>query len=77
MASAWAALMSMGESGFLARAKIAADVTQRLKKGVRSIAGLKLVTEPEMTCLAICSRDDDLNILIVGDAMEERGEEDR
>lgn len=65
--------MSMGENGYLQRARIAAEVTDKLKKGVRSIPGLGCVAESEMTCLAICSRDEHLDILIVGDAMEEKG----
>ena len=49
------------------------DVTQQLKEGVRAISGLGLVAEPEFVSLAILSRDARVDILLVGDAMEERG----
>ena len=66
-------MMLLGEKGYLRLAKITAEVTDRLKEGVRNIAGLGLVAEPEMTCLAILSRDAKVDILLIGDAMEERG----
>lgn len=48
-------------------------MTQQLKEGIRNIAGLGLVAEPEFVSLAILSRDARVDILLVGDAMEERG----
>ncbi len=73
VAAAWASMMLLGEKGYLRLAKTTAEVTDRLKEGVRNIGGLGLVAEPEMTCLAILSRDAKVDILLIGDAMEERG----
>ncbi len=73
MAASWVAMMNLGESGYLRLAQACLDVMQRLKDGVRGIAGLGLVAEPEFVSLAILSRDPRVDILLVGDAMEERG----
>ncbi|GAB5030781.1 sphingosine-1-phosphate lyase 1 [Nannochloropsis oceanica] len=73
IAAAWASMMLLGESGYLALAKTTMDVTERLKEGIRGVGGLGLVAEPDMTCLAIVSRDPKVCILLVGDAMEEKG----
>lgn len=45
-----------------------------MKDGIRAIPGLGLVAEPEFVSLAILSREPRVDILLVGDAMEERGE---
>src|SRR6056297_3939306 len=73
VAAAWAGMMQLGEKGYLRLAKTAMEVCHCLKEGVRSVRGLGLVAEPEMTCLAILSRDPRLCILLVGDVMEEKG----
>ena len=73
VAAAWASMMLLGERGYLALAKTTMEVTERLKEGVRGVGGLGLVVEPDMSCLAIVSRDSKVCILLVGDAMEERG----
>lgn len=49
IAAAWAALMSLGESGYLELAKLALDAADQLRRGVESIPGLSLVGKGDAT----------------------------
>ncbi|CAL1543772.1 unnamed protein product [Lymnaea stagnalis] len=73
IAAAWAAMNSLGEEGYMAKAKKLMDITDRLKEGIGSIEGIKIMGNPHMTCLAIGSDNPDLDILAVADLLEKKG----
>ncbi len=74
IAAAWAALVGMGQSGYMNIAAAISETTDKLIQGVNSIPGIKVLVSPHMTCLAIVSSGDAsaVNILAVADVMEER-----
>ena len=55
IAAGWAALVGMGQSGYIDIAKQLRDTTNKLCDGVNKIDGVCLVTNPDMTCLSIMS----------------------
>ena len=71
IAAAWAVWNYLGEEGYLRLAKATLDATHALQAGVRSIPGLRVIGEPEMTVFAIGS--DDIDLYALADAMQERG----
>ena len=71
IAAAWAVWNYLGEEGYLRLAKAALAATHALQEGVRSIPGLRVVGEPEMTVFAIGS--DELDLYAIADRMQERG----
>ena len=72
IAAAWAAMVSMGQQGYMDMAKNIMEATEKLKDGVDKIKGLKLIVPPDMTALSIVG-DDGVNILAIADSMERRG----
>ena len=73
IASAWAAMMAMGESGYMEYAKIIMDTTRKLQDGINAIDGLEVLGNPHMSVFAYRSTDRDLNVYAIGDRMEEKG----
>ena len=71
IAAAWAILNYLGEEGYLQIAELVMKTTVKLREGVGSIRGLKVLSTPEMSVFAIAS--DELNIYEVGDEMTMRG----
>ncbi len=71
IAAAWAAMMAMGQDGYLNSAKRTMETTRALMDGVRAIPGLYVLGKPDMTVFAFSSEE--VNMFAVGDAMEERG----
>ena len=74
IAAAWAALVGMGQSGYMEIARNVCTTTDKLCAGVSAIKGIRLLTKPDMTSLAIVPSDDEhaVNILAVADIMEEK-----
>jgi sphinganine-1-phosphate aldolase len=72
IAAAWAALVGMGENGYMELARQIMSTTDQIKAGVRSIEGLYVLGEPDMTALAIGGRGG-INIIAVADALESLG----
>ncbi|XP_052249440.1 uncharacterized protein LOC127857120 [Dreissena polymorpha] len=70
IASAWAAMKALGESGYMAKAREIMDITDKMKARITSIRGLCLMGEPCMSAFAIGSSDSNLNIQAVADVME-------
>ena len=52
IAAAWAALHALGEEGYLALARAAADAADRLRAGIAAIPGLALLGEGDATIVA-------------------------
>jgi sphinganine-1-phosphate aldolase len=72
IASAWSALVGMGQNGYKELCKQVMDTTQKLMDGVSKIDGIKVLTKPDMTALAIASDSSSVNILAVADIMEDQ-----
>jgi sphinganine-1-phosphate aldolase len=72
IAAGWAAMVAMGQSGYMDVAKGVWAATQELVAGVNAVDGLRVMAEPMMTGLAIAA-EDGMSILAVADAMERKG----
>lgn len=73
IAAAWAALMAMGEEGYLRVAKQLMSVTDTLKTGINAIPGICVVGRPHMTAFAVKADDPEVDIYAVADVMESKG----
>lgn len=74
IASAWAALKSIGEDGYLEMARGVMDSAKRLMDGVNAVDGLHVLGEPDMSVFAFVADDpEEIDIYALGDALEQRG----
>lgn len=73
IAAAWASMMALGVEGYMERAKVLMETTNKLKEGVNKIQGLYVLGKPVMTCFSIGSSDPDVDIQAVADAMGKKG----
>lgn len=73
IAAAWAALVSLGEEGYLHRARDAWEAAKRLAAGIKQIDGLAIVAEPDCTVVAWMSAPGGPDLYAVADAMQARG----
>ena len=71
IAAAWAVMNYLGEEGYLALAAITMKTATQLRDGINAIDGLHVVSDPDMSVMAIGSER--LNIYEVGDEMTLRG----
>ena len=71
IAAAWAIMNFLGEEGYLRLADTVMKTALKIRQGVAAIPGLRVVSDPDMSLLAIAS--DRLNIYEVGDEMTLRG----
>jgi glutamate/tyrosine decarboxylase-like PLP-dependent enzyme len=71
IAAAWAVMNYLGEEGYLAIAGTVMETVGRIQAGIASIPCLQVLSNPEMSVMAIGS--DRLNIYAVGDEMSLRG----
>jgi len=71
IAAAWAALNFIGEDGYVDITRGIMDTSNRLKQGIESIDGLRILGNPPASVFAFTSEGFDVQLL--GDAMEERG----
>ncbi len=71
IAAAWAVMNYLGEEGYLALAEITMKTATQLRDGINSIEGLHVISDPDMSVMAIGSER--LNIYEVGDEMTLRG----
>lgn len=71
VAAAWAVMHHLGEEGYVKLAKVAMDATNRIRAGIESIAGLRVMGNPQMTVLAFDS--DEVDMFAVGSKMDARG----
>ena len=68
IAAAWAVLNFLGEEGYLRLAQQTLDATSKLIAGVESIAGVHIWGQPDMTVVALGSREHD--VFAIGDRLE-------
>jgi glutamate/tyrosine decarboxylase-like PLP-dependent enzyme len=71
IAAAWAALVAMGEDGYLRTADLIMKTTRAFQEGIAKIPGLRIVGKPAMSVFAFAA--DAVDIFVVADAMEGRG----
>jgi glutamate/tyrosine decarboxylase-like PLP-dependent enzyme len=71
IAAAWAIMQYLGEAGYLALADTVMRTTARIKDGIAAIPGVHVLSDPDMSVLAIGS--DTLDIYDVGDELTMRG----
>jgi glutamate/tyrosine decarboxylase-like PLP-dependent enzyme len=71
IAAAWAALHGLGEEGYLALARAAAEAADRLRAGIAAIPGLALLGDGDATIVAYTARS--LDVYALADRLEARG----
>ncbi|XP_019855201.1 PREDICTED: sphingosine-1-phosphate lyase-like [Amphimedon queenslandica] len=71
IASSWAAIMSLGQEGYLSVAERLMNVTLSMKEGIRSVPELSLCGESDMTAFAFTSSS--VSVFAVADVMEGKG----
>lgn len=71
IAAAWAVLNFLGEAGYLRIADVVMRTTQQFRDAVHAVAGLQVLSNPEMSVMAIASDRD--NIYEIGDELAARG----
>ncbi|XP_077228218.1 dihydrosphingosine phosphate lyase isoform X2 [Tasmannia lanceolata] len=71
IAGAWAAMMSLGQEGYLENTREIMEVSKRIQKGIKDIPELYIVGRPDMTIVAFGSND--INIFEVNDIMSSKG----
>lgn len=71
IAAAWAALMSIGEDGYIEMAKSSLHTTHLLLKEIKKIKELQILGNPQMTIIAFAS--DKINIFEVADELNLKG----
>lgn len=71
IAGAWAAMMSLGQEGYLENTRMIMEVSKRIQKGVKEIPELFIIGRPDMTIVAFGSND--VDIFEVNDVMLSRG----
>jgi glutamate/tyrosine decarboxylase-like PLP-dependent enzyme len=73
IAAAWAALMSLGEEGYLRHTRLAMEATEKLRAGVAAIEGLAVHGKPAGTIFAYKSTDARVDLFAVADQLAARG----
>lgn len=78
ISAAWAAMVGMGEAGYLEHTKRTLEAHDALKKGIGEIDGITVLGEPESTLLAWASKKWDtskptLDVYAVAEHMSEKG----
>ena len=71
IAAAWAALNSLGESGYLKIAKLVMDTTKQLIDGIEQIPELYILGKPDMSVYSFTSGK--LDVYHLADVMEKKG----
>jgi sphinganine-1-phosphate aldolase len=72
LACAWAALMSIGESGYRESAKSIISASQQIAQGISRIHGLRVLGSQSQTMI-VCFTSDEMNIYSIGDVMTRKG----
>jgi glutamate/tyrosine decarboxylase-like PLP-dependent enzyme len=72
IAAAWAVMRSLGDAGYLERARIVLDTVKRLQAGIEAIPGLQVVRPCDLCILLYGSVDPALDINAVAEALGRR-----
>ena len=73
IAAAWATIQHLGRDGYLAKARTVKAATDIFLRGVRSIDGLEVSGEPDMSLFEFGSTTGDDATGAIGDVMDDRG----
>lgn len=71
IAAAWAALMVLGEKGYLDMAQCTIDTTKKLMDGIKAIPELHILGKPMMSVFSFIS--DTMNIFALGNRVDSKG----
>jgi sphinganine-1-phosphate aldolase len=71
IAGAWAAMMSIGENGYMKIVSKLMDTSKRIEAGIKKIKGLYVLGKPDMTVIAFGSTE--VDIYKVNDVMTTQG----
>ena len=71
VAAAWAVMNHLGAEGYTKLAGLAMEATKRIRQGIESVDGLRIMGEPHMTVLAFDSAE--VDVFTVGSKMDARG----
>ncbi|KAK9707587.1 hypothetical protein RND81_07G206900 [Saponaria officinalis] len=71
IAGAWAAMMSLGEEGYLKNTKQIMEVSKKIQEGIKGIPELFIVGKPDMTIVAFGSEV--VDIFEINDIMSSKG----
>ena len=72
IATAWAAMVYTGESGYLQEFNDLLTAARELQQGIRNIDGLNVLYDPKGTVFAIVSTDPKMDIFMVGEYMHNK-----
>ncbi len=73
IAAAWAALMAMGEDGYLRNAETVLRTARRFMDGINAIPGLRVLGNPPASVFAYTTTEPGLNCYAIADRMAEQG----
>ena len=73
MAAAWATLLHMGESGYVAAFEKLNGIFEAVRAAVRATDGVRLLVDSQLAIVPICSEDPAINIYTVASEMSKRG----
>ena len=71
IAAAWAVMNYLGEEGYLRMARAVMETRNRIMAGVDAIPGLKILSDPDISVMALAS--DELDVYLIADELETRG----
>ncbi|KAH8946734.1 hypothetical protein BDL97_11G001400 [Sphagnum fallax] len=71
IAGAWAAMISLGENGYIEIVRKLMETSKKIEAGIKKIEGLYVLGKPEMTVIAFGSRD--IDIYKINDVMASKG----
>ncbi len=73
ISAAWAALMAMGEDGYISRAREAWKATEQLRAGIGAIDGLEVLGSPQSTIVTYAASDSNIDIYAIADFLHAKG----
>ncbi|WP_326835969.1 aminotransferase class V-fold PLP-dependent enzyme [Amycolatopsis rhabdoformis] len=73
LAAAWAVVNHLGEDGYLRLAEVTREAVTRIRAGVETSPGLRLLGDPDSTLLAFTAADDGFDLFTLADEMKVRG----
>eukprot|EP00697_Spironema_sp_BW2_P003223 gnl/Spiro4/14300_TR7691_c0_g1_i1.p2 gnl/Spiro4/14300_TR7691_c0_g1~~gnl/Spiro4/14300_TR7691_c0_g1_i1.p2 ORF type:complete len:587 (+),score=173.92 gnl/Spiro4/14300_TR7691_c0_g1_i1:66-1763(+) len=68
-AGAWASMMAMGQDGYMEKAKLIMETANKIRAGIKKIAGIKLLGKGQTMVVAFSSDHPNVNVLAVNDAL--------
>ena len=71
IASTWATMMKFGVEGYIESTRKIISTAQKIESGLRNIPGLYVMGKPELSVVAVSSRD--FNIYRLGNEMKKKG----